>query len=301
MDGESRAGVRVGFVGLGTMGSRMARRLLDHGFSLSVHNRTRDREEPLTSGGARRAETPAGAASGAGVVVVMVSDTPDVEEVLFGPHGVAEGATAGAVVVDMSTISPAATREFGRRLSGLGVGLVDAPVSGGSEGAERGTLAVMAGGSPQDVEKARPVLEAMASTVTHVGPLGSGQLTKAVNQVIVGGTYLAVAEGILLGLRAGLDMEAVIEAISHGACRSWVLENRSANMLRDDYPLGFRLALHRKDLRIALEEAAAAGVEMPLSSLLAAVEDAAMTAGDGDADVSVVARELRRRSLGTTP
>lgn len=285
--------MRVGFVGLGTMGAPMARNLLAAGHGLTVHNRTREREEPLAAAGAARAADPAAAASGAEAVVLVLSDTPDVEQVLFGPRGVAAGAVAGTVVVDHSTISPDATRDFARRLDADGIAFVDAPVSGGSEGAEAGTLSVMCGGRPEDVDRVRPLLDAVGSTVTHVGPGGAGQATKAVNQVIVGGIYQAVAEGMALGRAGGLDMDRVLEAISGGACRSWVLEHRARNMLEDRYPLGFRLALHLKDLRIALEAAGAAGVRLPLASMLAEVEAALVSEGHGDEDVSAIARALR--------
>lgn len=284
--------MRVGFIGLGTMGAPMARNLLGAGFEVTVHNRTREREESLAEAGAARAANPAEAASGAEVVVTIVSDTPDVEEVLFGSAGVAEGAAPGAVVVDMSTVSPDATRAFGERLASREIGLVDAPVSGGSEGAEQGTLTVMVGGSPDDVERVHPVLEAVGSRVTHVGPSGAGQATKAVNQVIVGGTYQAVAEGMALGQASGLDMEMVLEAIGAGACRSWVLEHRAANMLEGRYPLGFRLALHLKDLRIALEAAGRAELRLPLAEMLAEVEARLSREGYGDEDVSAIARAL---------
>ncbi len=274
----------------------MARNLLRAGLQLTVHNRTREREEPLAALGTKRADSPAAAARDVEVVVVVVSDTPDVEAVLFGDEGVASGARPGCVVVDMSTISPDATREFGERLASSGVGFVDAPVSGGPEGAEQGTLTIMAGGSPDDFGRVRPLLETLGSTVTHVGPLGSGQATKAVNQVIVGGMYLSVAEGMVLAMKEGLDMDAVLRAIGAGACRSWVLENRSRNMIEDRYPLGFKLRLHRKDLAIAIALATAAGAPTPLSAMVAELEDGLMEAGHGDADVSVIAKELRRRA-----
>jgi 3-hydroxyisobutyrate dehydrogenase len=264
--------------------------LLSAGFPVRVHNRTRSREEPLVAAGAEAAASPAEAARGADVVVTIVSDTPDVEAVLFGDDGVAAGARAGCVVVDMSTISPDATRSFGARLAEQGVRLVDAPVSGGSEGAEKGTLTIMVGGSDEDVAAVRPVLSAMGSKITHVGGLGAGQAAKAVNQVIVGGFYLSVAEGMALGLRSGLDMDRVLEAIGAGACRSWVLENRAGNVLRGEYPLGFRLALHLKDERIALDAARQAGVDLPLSAMVAATEERLSAAGFGDEDVSAVAR-----------
>jgi 3-hydroxyisobutyrate dehydrogenase len=287
--------MKVAFIGLGIMGAPMARNLLKAGFDLTVHNRTRSKEEPLAAGGAHRAETPADAAKGADVVVTVVSDTPDVEAVLFGDDGVSDGARPGAVVVDMSTISPDATKAFGERLEKSGVRFVDAPVSGGSEGAEKGTLTIMCGGGAADVERVRPVLEALGSKVTHIGPLGSGQLTKAVNQIIIGGYFLAVAEGMVFGTKAGLDMDRVLEAISAGMARSAVLEMRAPNMLRDSYPLGFKLALHLKDLGIALEAAEANGVDLPLASMVRELEQG-LVAERGDEDVSVLAAEIRRRA-----
>lgn len=283
--------VRVGFIGLGTMGAPMARNLLSVGFDVTVHNRTREKEE----GFPRRARSPAEAASQADIVITMVSDTPDVEHVLFGDTGVVYGAPEGAIVVDMSTISPDATRRFGERLSERGIRFVDAPVSGGSEGAEKGTLTIMCGGHPDDVERARPVLEAMGSKVTHIGPLGSGQLTKAVNQIIIGGYFLALAEGLTFGIKAGLDMDKVLEAISAGMCRSAVLDMRAANMLRDEYPLGFKLSLHLKDLGIALDTARANGVPLRLAELVASVERE-LADQRGDEDLSVIAAHVREEA-----
>ena len=172
---------------------------------------------------------------------------PDVEQVLFGSDGISQTVRPGTVVVDMSTISPDKTRAFSERLATQQVGYVDAPVSGGSEGAEKGTLTIMAGGEAEHVERARPVLDALGAKVTHVGPVGSGQLTKAVNQIIIGGYFLALAEGLTFGMKAGLDMDKVIEAISQGMCRSAVM-TCAAGMLNDDYPLGFNSRVHLKDL-----------------------------------------------------
>jgi 3-hydroxyisobutyrate dehydrogenase len=285
--------MRVGFIGLGTMGAPMARNLLSAEHDVTVHNRTREREEPLAELGASRASTPAEAAADADVVVTMVSDTPDVEAVLFGADGVASGAREGTVVVDMSTISADATRAFGERLATNGIRLVDAPVSGGSEGAEKGTLTIMCGGDASDVDRVRPVLDAMGAKITHVGPLGSGQLTKAVNQVIIAGYFQALAEGMVLAMATGLDTGKVIEAISAGMCRSAVLDMRAANMIDDTYPLGFKLSLHLKDLGIALESAHRAGAELPLARMVRDVEQR-LVAERGDEDMSVLATEVRR-------
>lgn len=287
--------MKVAFIGLGTMGASMARNVLDAGFQLTVHNRTREKEEPLAAAGADRAASPAEAARGAEVVVICVSDTPDVDAVLFADDGVAEGAGPGTLVCDMSTISPTATREFGERLREGGVAMMDAPVSGGSEGAQKGTLTIMCGGEAADVERARPVLDAMGSTITHIGPLGSGQLTKAVNQIMIAANFLGVAEGVTFAIKAGLDTKKVLEAISAGMARSAVLEMRAGNMVEGSYPLGFKLALHLKDLRIALEEASRNGVELPGAELVRGLEE--QLVGDhGDEDMSALAIAIRERA-----
>lgn len=285
--------MRVGFVGLGEMGRRMAARLVDAGHVVTVHNRTREREEPLASLGAARAASPADAATGAEVAVTIVSDTPDVEEVLFGPSGVAEGADPDAVVVDMSTISPTATRTFAERLAERNIGFLDAPVSGGTEGAERGPLTIFVGGAKEDLDRARPVLEVLGSTITHLGPAGSGQMAKAVNQVLVAGTFLAVAEGLVLGLEAGLDGARLIEALAGGAASSWALTNRGPRIVEGRHPLGFRVRLHLKDIRIALQEAGRLGIPLPGARLVGELEAALIAAGYGDEDVSALARVLR--------
>ena len=285
--------MRIGFVGLGTMGGPMAERLLEAGHDLCVHNRTRERETPLAERGARRAATPRDAATGADVLVTMVADTPDVEQVLFGDGGAAAGLAAGSVLVDMSTISPLATRSMAERLAEAGVAMLDAPVSGGSEGARRGTLSIMVGGDADTLERVRPLLDVLGSTVTHVGPSGSGQVVKAMNQVIIAGTYAAVAEGIALGLAAGVDVEAAHRAVSGGAAGSWVLTHRAENMIQNTYPLGFRVRLHRKDLGIALESAREAGVPLPIAAYVEQLETGLVTRGHGDEDVSAIARAVR--------
>lgn len=283
--------MKLAWIGLGTMGAPMAQRLVDAGYEVTVHNRTREREEQVT--GAKRAVSPKEAAEGRDVVFTMVSDTPDLEAVVTGEDGALRGLKAGSILVDMSTVSPSATRELAAKLAARGVAMLDAPVSGGSEGAQKGTLAVMVGGEAEALEKVRPVLEHLAGSVTYVGPSGSGQLVKAINQVVIAGTYAAVAEGMTLGLKAGLDMDAVVRAISGGAAGSWVLQNRSGNMVRGAYPLGFRTRLHRKDLGIALASAEELGVTMPVAELVAGLEARLIEQGYGDEDVSNIARTVR--------
>lgn len=288
---NAKTNLKVAFIGLGTMGAPMAARLVAAGLEVTVHNRTRAREEAV--GGAKRAESPKAAAEARDLVIVMVSDTPDLEEVVLGEGGALHGMKAGGVLVDMSTVSPSATIEIAQKLSQKGVQMLDAPVSGGSEGAKNGTLSIMVGGDAEVLARVRGVLEHLGSSITHVGPSGSGQLTKAINQVIIAGTYAAVAEGVALGLSAGLDMKSVVQAVSGGAAASWVLENRSDNMVGGDYPLGFRTRLHRKDLGIALDAARELGVPLPVAAFVEQLETGLIKRGYGDEDVSNIARAVR--------
>ncbi|MDX2447849.1 MAG: NAD(P)-dependent oxidoreductase, partial [Desulfobacterales bacterium] len=270
--------------------------ILKAGHELVVHNRTREKELSLVDAGALRADTPREAAAGAEIIIPCVSDTPDVETIVLGDEGIIHGAATGSLLVDMSTISPTATRQMAATLAEKEIRLIDAPVSGGSEGAQNGTLAIMVGGEAKDVQYAMPVLEAMGKTITHVGGISSGQIAKAINQVVIAGTYLGVAEGMVLGMKAGLDMRKVIEAISGGAAGSWVLSNRAMNMVNNTYPLGFRVRLHHKDLRIALEAARELAVTLPVSAMVDQIENGLMGRGYGDEDMSAMARTLRELS-----
>jgi len=288
--------MRVGFVGLGTMGGAMAANAARAGFDVSAWNRTPGRAVELADLGVSMADNPSAVAAASEIVITMVSDTPDVESVLFGPDGVSKGAGEGSLVVDMSTISPSATRDFAERLATQQVAMLDAPVSGGSEGAKKGTLSIFVGGEAAHLERARPVLQSLGTTITHVGPIGAGQAVKAVNQVILAGTYLGVAEGVVLALKSGLDVEQVIAALSGGAAQSWVLTNRSGRMLENDYPLGFKVALHRKDLGIALSMARELGASLPVSELCEAIEAGLIGQGHEDDDMSAVARSIRAGS-----
>jgi 3-hydroxyisobutyrate dehydrogenase len=287
---------RIGVVGLGTMGGAMAANLVRAGFPVAGWNRTAGRAPELDELGVPSAASPAALAADVDVVLICVSDTPDVEAVLFAADGVAAGAAPGTLVIDCSTIDPAATRGFAARLARQGIGFVDAPVTGGSEGARNATLAILVGGEPADVERARPVLEAIGRTVTYFGPVGAGQAAKAVNQVILAGTYIGVAEGLVLAIKAGLDPEQVVAALSTGAAQSWVLANRSGRMLANDYPLGFRVALHLKDLGIALAMARETGAALPVASLVAQLEADLVADGHADDDMSALARTIRARS-----
>lgn len=288
--------MRIGFIGLGTMGIRMAERLLKAGHELVVHNRTREKEEQLAALGARRAATPAECAAQRELVITMVSDTPDVQAVVLGDDGAVIGMEPGSILVDMSTISPATTRRLAAALAEHDVDMLDAPVSGGSEGAATGGLSIMVGGDAKVLARARPALDVLGKTVTHVGAIGAGQVAKAVNQVVLAGTYASVAEGMALAQAADVDAQAVLRALGSGAAASWVLENRAANMLEGNYPLGFRTRLHRKDLGIALAAARDLGVTIPIAAFVEQLETGLVKQGYGDEDMSNIARVVRRQS-----
>jgi 3-hydroxyisobutyrate dehydrogenase len=275
------------------MGAAMAANLARAGFGVTAWNRTPGRAPELADLGVEMASTPADAVADSPIVVICVSDTPDVESVLFGEDGVASAARAETLIIDCSTIAPSGSWDFAARLRERGLRMVDAPVSGGSEGAKNATLTIFVGGEERDVERARPVLNALGRTITHVGPIGAGQAVKAVNQVILAGAYLGVAEGVVLAMKAGLDVEQVVEALGGGAAQSWVLANRSGRMIDNEYPLGFKVALHRKDLAIALDLAAQLGATLPVSALAAQLENGLIANGHGDDDMSALARAVR--------
>jgi 3-hydroxyisobutyrate dehydrogenase len=285
--------MRIGVIGLGTMGAPMARHLINAGHDVTVWNRTRHREEPLAELGAARADSAAAAADGADAVLTCVSDDPDLEAVVFGTDGVSSTLRTGAVLVDCSTASPSLARSLAERLAVDGRFFADAPVSGGSEGAQKGTLTVFLGGSDEAVSLAMPVVQAFGSRITHLGPAGSGQAAKAVNQVVLAGVYAGVAEGVVLGERFGLPADALLEALGAGAADSWVLRNRAQNMVDGSYPLGFRTSLHLKDVRIALREADALDLPLDVARLVAGIEDRLVETGFGDEDVSNLARHVR--------
>jgi 3-hydroxyisobutyrate dehydrogenase len=287
---------RVGVVGLGTMGGPMARHALTAGFDVRVHNRTRSREEPLAALGATRAATPAEAAADADLVLTCVSDGPDLEAVVLGADGIASAIRPGAVLVDCSTVSPSVEQRIAAALADRGVDVVDAPVSGGSEGAERGTLTIFCGGSPTAVTAAEPLLRSFGRTITMMGPVGMGQAAKAVNQIFLAGAYAGLGEALVYGQKAGLPMDELVAALTGGAADSWVIRNRSTNVITDTYPLGFRLWMHLKDVRIGIAEAETLGVDLPVTKLVATLEQRLVDAGYADDDVSALARIPRREA-----
>lgn len=259
---------RVGVIGLGIMGGGMARNLLKAGFPVTVWNRTASKVEPFVAAGAQAGRNPAEVAAQSDVIITCVSDTPDVEAVILGENGILAGAKPGSLLIDCSTISPIATRSLAEKLAQNGIAMLDAPVSGGSEGAALGTLSIMVGGEAQDFERALPVLQAIGKKIIHVGPIGAGQTVKLVNQIVVVGNTLAMCEGLLFAQAGGVDLAKAVEVVGAGAAGSWMWNNRGPQILRRDWRPGFTIDLQQKDIRLVLEAADQLGVPLPGMALI---------------------------------
>ena len=259
---------QIGFIGLGIMGRGMTNNLLKAGHKVMVWNRTAARMDEFAAAGAQTASSPAELAAHCDVILVCVSDTPDVEEVLFGENSVSAGIKSGALVVDHSTISPQKTVEMAKQLNTQGVAYLDAPISGGSEGAKNGTLSIMVGGEAVDFERAMPILQAYGKTITHVGAQGAGQMAKLVNQILVVVNQLAASEALLFAQAGGLDLAKTIDAVKGGAAGSWMLANRGPQMIVRDFHPGFTIDLQQKDLRLVLEAADEMGIPLIATSMV---------------------------------
>jgi len=259
---------RIGFIGLGLMGTGMSKNLLKAGYTVTVWNRTTSKMEALIQAGAKAAGTPREVAENSDIIIDIVTDSPDVEEVLLGPSGVIHGAREGMICIDMSTISPIMTRKISAGLAERGVKMLDAPVSGGVIGADNGTLSIMVGGDEAVFKECLPIFKVMGKTITHVGGIGDGQITKAVNQILVGTTMLGVAEALLFAKKAGVDIEKCHTAVSGGAAGSWQLTNNGGRVLRGDMEPGFKIKHYLKDLRIIMETAENIDMPLPATSLV---------------------------------
>lgn len=258
----------IGFIGLGIMGQGMVRNLLEKGFVVYIWNRTASKMDPFIEQGAIAATSPADVARHADIIITCVSDTPDVEKVMLQDDGVIFGAKSGSLVIDMSTISPEVTRRLAKALADRGVHMLDAPISGGSEGAAKGTLSIMVGGDAAQVTRAMPVLQAMGKAITHVGDIGAGQTVKLVNQILVVVTMLGVGEALLFAQAGGLDLHKTLDAVTQGAAGSWMLSNRGPQVVERDWRPGFTIDLQQKDLRLVLEAGDQMGVPMLGTSLV---------------------------------
>ena len=279
----------IGFVGLGIMGRPMAENLREAGYDLVVYNRSEEKADDFVESGGERASSPREVAEKSDVVITMLPDSPQVEAMVLGEDGVAEGTSEGMLYIDMSSIAPATTRKVHEVLDQKGADAVDAPVSGGQPAAESGELAIMVGGSDDAVERARPILEVMGKAVTHIGPPGAGQVAKAANQVVVALTIQAVSEALTLARKSGVDARKVREALLGGLAQSKILEMHGERMLDGEFDPGFKLSLHRKDLDIALQAAREEGVPLLATAQAAEVMNALLAAGHGDDDHAVIA------------
>jgi 2-hydroxy-3-oxopropionate reductase len=281
----------IGFIGLGVMGAPMAGHLIKGGHALHVFSRS-GAPAGLLADGAERCANPAEVARASEVVVTIVPDTPDVEKVLFGENGVAAGLTKGKTVIDMSSISPIATKEFAAKIEKLGCDYLDAPVSGGEVGAKAATLSIMVGGSQAAFARARPIFELMGKNITHVGAVGDGQTAKVANQIIVALNIEAVAEALLFAAKAGADPARVRAALMGGFAASRILEVHGERMIKRTFNPGFRIALHQKDLALALSSARALGVSLPNTATAQELFNSCVAHGGAAWDHSALARAL---------
>ncbi len=285
-------GDRIGFIGLGIMGRPMAGHLVKAGHEVTVWNRTASKTAELVKAGARAGASPKDVASRSDVTITMVADTPDVRHVILGRDGVIEGARSGAVVVDMSSISPATTKDIAQALAGKGVEMLDAPVSGGEKGAIDATLSIMVGGKPEVFERVLPVFQMLGKNIIHIGATGAGQVTKACNQLVLSLTILGVAEALTLARKAGVDPAKVRAALLGGFAQSRVLELHGQRMLDGNFEPGFRTRLYHKDMGIVTETGRAVGAPLAGAGLAAQLYQVAMSRGLGELDYSVLGRVI---------
>jgi 2-hydroxy-3-oxopropionate reductase len=289
---------KVGFVGLGIMGSAMAGNLLEAGFELVVHNRTRAKAEQFAQHGTRVADSPREVAEVSDITITMLPGPPQIEEVIAGEDGLLEGAREGSLIVDMSTSSPVLARELARSARDKAVGMLDSPVSGGDVGARDGTLSIMVGGEEDDFERARPLFETMGETVVHVGGAGAGQVVKACNQIVVALVIEALAEALVLGSKAGVAPHKVVEVLAGGLAANRVLEVKGEKFLSHDFTPGGKVEYHRKDLRIALAAGREYGATLPVTALVDQMFGVLEARGRGGWDHSALLTVIEEGSLG---
>jgi 2-hydroxy-3-oxopropionate reductase len=287
---------RIAFIGLGIMGSPMAVHLAKAGHDVVGYNRSPEKTEPLVDAGGRAADSVADAVADAEVIAVMVPDSPDVREVLAGDNGVFASGKSGALIIDFSSIRPDVTTELADQAASQGFRLIDAPVSGGEAGAINAALSIMVGGTAEDFEAAKPILDVVGKTIVHVGPNGSGQTVKAANQLIVAANIQVLAEAVVFLEAYGVDTKAALEVLGGGLAGSKVLEQKGQKMLDRSFDPGFRIELHHKDLGIVTSAAREAGVVIPVGAILSQLMASAKAVGDGGLDHSALLRGVERLS-----
>lgn len=292
---------KIGFIGLGVMGRPMSRNLMKAGYELVVHNRSQGPVRELSADGAEVAETPYEVAEKSNIIITMLPDSSHVSEVVTGEHGVFQGAKEESLLVDMSTISPIATRELAQEANDSGVEMLDAPVSGGDIGAQNGTLSIMVGGSAQNFQRAEPIFSAMGKTIVHVGAIGTGQVVKACNQLVAALAIEALSEALVLGSKAGVDPALIIRVLSGGLAANKIMEVRGKRLIEHDFEPGFKAELHSKDLDIALAAGKEYRVSLPSTALVAQMFQALQARGQGEKDftaVLTVVEELAQHKVG---
>ena len=289
----------IGFIGLGIMGIPMAKNLIKANFNLVVYNRTHSKTKELAELGASVAKSPAEVASQSNYIITMLTDSPDVEEVILGTNGVIEGINENTVVIDMSTISPEITQSINEQLVVKNSALLDAPVSGGSWGAVEGTLSIMVGGEKSKFDECLPLFNAMGKTIIHVGNSGSGQLTKLCNQVVIAGTLSGVCEALVLGSKSGVNIEKILDAISSGAASSWQLSNLAPKIINRDFEPGFKVSHLMKDLKYALETGEELNIAMPTTSLVNQLYNAVLVEEMGEKGIQSLIVSLEKLSKFT--
>ena len=279
---------RIGLIGLGIMGKPMARNLLKAGYTLTVHNRSRGPVDELAAEGARPAGSPREVAEQSDVIILMLPNSPHVQDVMTGENGVFAGARPSSLIVDMSTISPVVATDLAQEARQRGLGMLDAPVSGGDVGAIQGTLSIMVGGSAEDFERAKPIFEVLGKTIVHVGESGAGQVVKACNQIVVALTIEAVSEALVLGQKAGVDPKVIVQVLSGGLAANRVMEVRGPNFLEHNFKPGFKVELHQKDLGIALAAGREYGVALPVTAIVEQMLTVLRVRGRGGDDHSAI-------------
>ncbi len=291
---------KIGFIGLGIMGRPMVLNLIKAGYEVVVHGRRQEIVNEMLAAGASAAASPKEVAANTDVVITMLPDSPDVESVVTGADGILAGAGKGLLLIDMSTISPVSTKVIASELAKAGVRMLDAPVSGGDKGAIAGTLSIMVGGDRQDFDNAKPLFEGMGKTITYCGPIGSGQVVKACNQIVVALVIEAISEALVLGSKAGVDPEVILQVLSGGLAQTRVMDMRGPTMIGHDFTPGFKARLHRKDLNIVLQAARESGVTLPVTALVDQMFTNLIAGGKGELDHSAlltVIEELSGHSL----